>query len=65
MTIWYQKCKGTVTQIKWCQLYFDEGNEPENKKKEDEKKGPQLPQGESRFAARICEFFAIDQTEDF
>ena len=24
MTIWYQKCKGTVTQIKWCQLYFDE-----------------------------------------
>jgi hypothetical protein len=38
MTVWYQKCKGTVTQIKWCQLYFDEGNEPEKAK--EEKKGP-------------------------
>ena len=53
-----------MTQIKWCQLYFDQGNEAD-KVKDDKKAGPQQPVGESRFAARICEFFAIDQTEDF
>jgi len=24
LTVWYQKAKSPITQIKWCQLYFDE-----------------------------------------
>tara|TARA_B110000285_G_C15112725_1_gene612115 strand:+ start:1899 stop:2039 length:141 start_codon:yes stop_codon:yes gene_type:complete len=45
-------------------LYFDEG---EAKEKEGEKDKVVLAANanEPKFAARICEFFAIDQAEDF
>jgi hypothetical protein len=27
MTVWYQKCSTSITQIKWCLLYFDDETE--------------------------------------
>lgn len=60
MTVWYQKCKTAITQIKWCLLYFDDNEAPGADGANDKKL-----EGEARFAARICEFFAIDQAEDF
>jgi hypothetical protein len=65
LTVWYQKCSTAITSLKWCLLYFDEG---EDSKKEGEKEKLQLTAtggNEAKFAARICEFFAIDQSEDF
>ena len=63
MTVWYQKCQTSITQIKWCLLYFDDGDTPAA---EEDKKVVAKQEGEyARFAARICEFFAIDQSEDF
>ena len=31
LTVWYQKAKSPITQIKWCQLYFDEEQAGANK----------------------------------
>jgi hypothetical protein len=25
LTVWYQKCTTAITALKWCLLYFDEG----------------------------------------
>lgn len=65
LTVWYQKCTTAITALKWCLLYFDEG---EATLKDGDKEKQQLAAtgaNEPRFAARICEFFAIDQAEDF
>lgn len=41
LTVWYQKAKCPITQIKWCQLYFDDEQQaggsksPERKSKSD------------------------------
>ena len=64
MTVWYQKCATAITQIKWCLLYFDD-NEGPSTEETTPKKAIALDGDQYRFAARICEFFAIDQTEDF
>jgi hypothetical protein len=42
LTVWYQRSKSPITQIKWCQLYFDDeqtgaSNSPEKKSKKDNK----------------------------
>lgn len=60
MTVWYQKCNTSITQIKWCLLYFDDNEGPSAEETVKKVDGDQ-----HRFAARICEFFAIDQAEDF
>ena len=62
MTVWYQKCNTSITQIKWCLLYFDDN---ENPSADDQSKKVVATDDQHRFAARICEFFAIDQSEDF
>jgi hypothetical protein len=67
LTVWYQKSSTAITAIKWCLLYFDEV-ESSKKEKDEEKDKLQLTAtagNEAKFAARICEFFAIDQSEDF
>lgn len=65
MTVWYQKCKCSITQIKWCQLYFeDTAEKPAAKKEGEPQEAPELGGGpkdpSAQFSARICEFFAID-----
>jgi ribonuclease BN (tRNA processing enzyme) len=57
LTVWYQACSAAITQIKWCQLYFEE----DGSRKEAQTGNTE----ESRFTARLCEFFAIDQNETF
>lgn len=68
LTVWYHACKYAITQIKWCLLYFhDEGgnaSSPSKKKKEDEGISDYIP-SYVKYATRLCEFFAIDQGEDF
>jgi hypothetical protein len=61
MTVWYQKCETSITQIKWCLLYFDDGETPAG----EEASKRVAVDDQHRFAARVCEFFAIDQAEDF
>lgn len=68
ITVWYHQTPFAITQIKWCLLYFDdadlEGEDPETE--EYTQNGYQnFGDDKVRFAARICEFFAIDQSEDF
>ena len=62
LTVWYQKSQTAITSLKWCLLYFDEG---ESKDGEKDKVVLAANANEPKFAARICEFFAIDQSEDF
>lgn len=66
LTIWYHTSRYPIIQIKWCYLYFQEDNLQQSeaaadgtiKKKEDTSNAV-------KFATRMCEFFAIDQSEDF
>ena len=69
LTVWYQRAKSPITQIKWCQLYFDDeegakASSPVKKsKKADEADANALVgknTGVTHFSARLCEFFAID-----
>lgn len=64
MTVWYQKCNTSITQIKWCLLYFDD-NDTATAADDAGAKRALVSDDQYRFAARICEFFAIDQSEDF
>jgi hypothetical protein len=52
--VWHHTSKYPIIQIKWCYLYFQD-DAPSAEKKDDGVK----------FATRMCEFFAIDQSEDF
>lgn len=63
ITVWYHNAKGPITQIKWCQLYFDDMAEAGEEVKSPTNKSNS--HNEARFASRICEFFTIDQCEDF
>lgn len=64
ITVWYQQTRYPITQIKWCLLYFDDADITVNERSNF--KGAQNFGDETaKFAARICEFFAIDQNENF
>ena len=72
LTVWYQKAKSPITQIKWCQLYFDEDQMQSASPEKKSTKIEAVEQSDKRigsrgeqFTARLCEFFAIDLTEDF
>jgi hypothetical protein len=64
LTVWYHTCRYPIIQIKWCYLYFQDDHQaapalsPERKK-------PENSDSNVKFATRMCEFFAIDQSEDF
>jgi hypothetical protein len=69
ITIWYNACSCAIRQIKWCMLYFTDelahihraGDSPDKKAKG----VGQDKASNTKFATRLCEFFAIDQKEDF
>jgi len=65
ITVWYHQSKFAITQIKWCLLYFDDEQLQDEESKIAFKGAQNFGDAKARFAARICEFFAIDQSEDF
>lgn len=57
VTVWHQSCKFPILQIKWCLLFFnDEATAAES--------AVSLT-GDRKYMTRLCEFFAIDKSEDF
>jgi len=65
MTCWYNTSTHAIKKIKWCALYFTDevthlskGDSPQKHKKEEIRMN-------TKFATRLCEFFSIDQKEDF
>jgi len=66
MTVWYQQCKSPITAIKWCLLYFEDTKESVAAVKDEDKAMEIMHSTDgTNFSARICEFFAIDQNENF
>jgi hypothetical protein len=72
LTVWYQNCRYPITQIKWCYLYFQDdapaasaANTSPDKKAKGIAKSEASELANVKFATRLCEFFAIDQSEDF
>ena len=72
LTVWYHTCRYPITQIKWCYLYFQDDAPPASaanvspdKKAKAPAKSEALELSNVKFATRLCEFFAIDQSEDF
>lgn len=65
LTVWYQKCTTAITALKWCLLYFDEGEATTKEGGKEKQLEAATAAQDAQFAARICEFFAIDQAEDF
>ena len=64
--MWYHQSAFAITQIKWCLLYFEDQDINDDDKNNENFKGSQnFGDDKPRFAARLCEFFAIDQNEDF
>lgn len=68
ITCWYNVSTHPITQIQWCALYFTDeaavlgkGDSPQKVKRA----SGQEAKVSTRFATRLCEFFSIDQKEDF
>lgn len=62
ITVWYHQTIYPITQIKWCLIYFDDVNE---QVKENFQRVQNIGEENARFSTRLCEFFAINQNEDF
>ena len=61
ITVWYHQTDFAITQIRWCLLYFEDADIMADDEAKKVFKGAQnFGDQHARFAARICEFFAID-----
>lgn len=60
VTIWYQACKYPIIHISWCLLHYDDSRSS----KETTAIAENFLAG-GKFTTRLCEFFAIDRSEDF
>jgi len=66
ITVWYAASSSAIRQIKWCMLYFTD--DTANFAKQDSPSKPKREERQAKntkFATRLCEFFAIDQKEEF
>jgi len=59
VTIWYQACKYPIIHISWCLLHYDDSRSSK------EVGNARNFLAEGKFTTRLCEFFAIDRSEDF
>ena len=58
VTVWFSACKYPIIHINWCLLHYDDSRNRDAIVSENFLAG-------GKFTTRLCEFFAIDKSEDF
>lgn len=66
ITVWWNTSQSPIREIKWCMLYFvDDSAGQALKDSPQKKKQMQERKLQTKHTSRLCEFFAIDQQENF